>query len=214
MKAFLLSIALAALGQTQALNGIHAPVSRNVTLPADEASFNLTITAKLDSTARQVKEALQKAGAPNPTVVAAGIGQAPFRVFNSGADVIYLATFSLPARSSSEVTRALIDLGTRLPDPLTSVQMSVTYAPSAERLEATRQSLLPQLRDEAQKEAVSLAAASGVTLGPLKAVNDTSGGAYLLARNGDFTSLSVFVSPVPPIVTYTFRLELVFDVQP
>ena len=211
MKALFVSLTFAALCHAQGFDGIHAPVSRSVHIPADEASFNLTVTAKLDSTAKQVKEALQSTGAPNPTVVATGLGQTPIRVLDTAADVLYSATFTLPAASAAGVAKALADLSTHPPAPLTSMQLSVTYRAGDARVEALRRTLLPEMRDEAQKTAEGLAAASGVRLGALRAVNDTAGGAYRVARIGNFSAISGFVTSVPPTIPYTFRLELVFD---
>ncbi len=52
-------------------------------------------------------------------------------------------------------------------------------------------------------------------LGRLRAVNENpAGGVYLAARNGDFSAIIGFVSPFPANISYTFRLELVFDTIP
>ena len=74
-KRFLLFTVLSCVAAAQTPDGINAPVSRTVTLTADEAAFTISIAATLDSTQQQVKQALQNAGLPNPTVVATGLGQ-------------------------------------------------------------------------------------------------------------------------------------------
>jgi len=216
MKTLLLSLMSAALCSAQALSGIHAPATRNVVIPADEASFNVTVSATLESTAKQVKEALQSAGAPNPTVVATSIGAVGrFPISISGPQLVYSATFALPAASAAEVAKGLLDLSTHLREPLTSLQLNVTYAPSEARVDQVRQTVLPQLREEALKTAQALAATAGVKLGRLRAANENPpNGMYLAVRNGDFSSITGIRSPYPINLPYTIRLELVFDTIP
>ena len=72
---FVLFTVLSCAATAQTLDGINAPVSRTVTIPADEAAFTIIAAGSLDSTPQQVKQALQNAGLPNPTVVAIGLGQ-------------------------------------------------------------------------------------------------------------------------------------------
>ena len=71
---FVLFTVLSCVATAQTLDGINAPVSRTVTIPADEAAFTIIAAGSLDSTPQQVKQALQNAGLPNPTVVAIGFG--------------------------------------------------------------------------------------------------------------------------------------------
>jgi len=219
MKTFLFAVVFAGLCHAQALSGIHAPAMRNINIPADEASFNVTVTAALESTAKQVKEALQNAGAPNPTVVATSIGASNrLPILRSAPEMTYSATFALPAASAAEVAKGLLNLSTHLTEPLTGVQLSVTYAASDARIQAVRESLLPQLREEALKAAQAIAAAAGVKLGRLRAANENpANGIYLAARSGDFAVgrlIGGILSPFPPNLAYTFRLELVFDTVP
>jgi len=217
MKTLLFSLMFAGLCHAQALSGIHAPVARNVSIPADEATFNIMVSAKVDSTARQVKEALQNAGALNPTVVALSVGASRSGALAGAPEVTYSATFTLPAASAPEVAKGLLSLSTHLPDPLTFLQLNVAYAPSPAKLEEVRQTVLPQLREEAIKAAQAIAAAAGVKLGRLRAANENpTGGVYLAASRigGDFSSISGFISPFPPNIGYTIRLELVFDTLP
>lgn len=215
MKTLLVSLMFGGLCHAQALSGIHAPATRNVNIPADEASFNVTVTAILDSTAKQVKEALQAAGAPNPTVVAISVGPSRTGRIVGSPEVFYSATFTLPAASAAEVAKGLLNLSTHLREPLTGLQLSVTYAASEAKVQEVRQTVLPQLREEALKAAQTMAAAAGVKLGRLRGANENpAGGVYLAARNGDFSSITGFISPFPLNISYTFRLELVFDAIP
>ena len=217
MKTLLLSLMVAGLCHAQVPGGIRGSASRSLNIPADEASFNVTVTAALESTAKQVKEALQNAGAPNPTVVATSIGvPSRFPISVGGPQLVYSATFTLPAASAAEVAKGLLDLSTHLREPLSFLQLNVTYAPSEARLEQVRQTVLPQLRDEALKAAQAIAAAAGVKLGRLRAANENPpNGMYLASRiGGDFSSITGFVSPFPINLAYTIRLELVFDTLP
>ena len=216
MRTLLFSLLFASQCHAQALSGIHAQAIRNVNIPADEASFNISVAAKLDSTAKQVKEALQNAGAPNPTVVATSIGgQNREPLLGGGPEIAYSATFTVPAASAGEVARGLLNLSTHLTAPLTALLLNVTYAASETKVAEVRQSVLPELREEALKTAQGLAKASGVTLGRLRAANENpAGGVYLAARNGDFSSITGFLSPFPIGIPYAIRLELVFDAIP
>jgi hypothetical protein len=175
------------------------------------------VSAKLDSTTQQVKQLLQDAGALNPTVVANSVGAARSGAVGMAPEVFYSATFTLPAASAADVAKSLLNLSTHLPNPLTSLQLGVTYAASDAKVEAVRQSVLPQLREEALKAAQTIAAAAGVKLGRLRAVNENpTGGVYLAASriSGIFFSTAGFISPFPPNIGYTIRLELVFDTLP
>lgn len=216
MRTLLISLVFAGLSLAQVISGIHAPVTRSVGLAADEATFNVTVTARLDSTVQQVKQALQNAGAPNPTVVATNVG-APNRFPISGGspELVYSATFTVITASSAEVAKGLLNLSTHLTDPLNSLQLNVRYAASQAKVDELWQSLLPQMREEAQKSAVSLAAAAGVKLGRLRAANENpANGIYLAARNGDFSRIGGVIGPYPVSIPYTFRLELVYETIP
>src|ERR1035438_1069326 len=94
--------ALSWVAAAQTFDGINAPVSRTVTLPADEAAFTIAAAANLDSTAQQVKQSLQSAGLPNPTVVAIGLGQDTSIYPPGPAQVLYSATVTIPAGSAMD----------------------------------------------------------------------------------------------------------------
>ena len=216
MKTQFLLCAIAGLCQAQVLSGIHASASRNVAISTDEAAFNVQVTGKLESTAAQVKNALQEAGAPNPTVIATGLGGRTNEA-NSLVQIIYSATFTLPSANAVEVTKGLLNLSTHLPGTLISLQSSVSYAASQARIEAMRQSLLPQLRDEAMKSAQAQAAAAGLKLGRLRAATDFPGAQYAYAASrlgGDFSAVTGFILTAPLPLKYTFGVELVFDAIP
>ena len=217
MKTLLLCIAIAGLCQAQNFSGIRGSASRSVNVPPDEATFNLQVTGKLDSTVAQVKSALQNAGAPNPTVTATGLGGRTNEP-NSPAQIAYSATFTLPAKSAAEVATGIQNLSANLPSTLTSLQMSVSYAATDARVEAVRQSLLPQMRDDAMKSAQTQAAAAGLKLGRLRSVTDVPSAprfAYAASRlGGDFSVITGVIGIAPPPLAYTFGLELIFDTNP
>ena len=128
---------LACVAAAQTPDGISAPVSRTVTLTADEAAFTITIAATLDSTQQQVKQALQSAGLPNPTVVATGLGQASYP--SGVAQILYSATATIAAGSAMDTAKLLETLRAHLPDPLQSLQYSVAFNPSQATIDAARQ---------------------------------------------------------------------------
>src|ERR1035437_731187 len=202
----------------QTFEGISAPASRTVTLAADEAAFTLTVAASLDSTQPQVKQALQDAGLPNPTVVATGLGQNTSQYFSGPVQILYSATVVIPAGAAMDTAKSLEALRTHLPDPLQSLKYSVAFDPSQATVDAMRQVVMPQLLDESRKLAQSLAAATGVKLGAIRSIGDSAGVYAVLVptpvlRLGDFL-LGTLSSSLPSSTQVTFSLNVVFATAP
>ncbi len=224
MKAIflLLFAALSWVAAAQTRDGISAPASRTLTLTADEAAFTITVAGTQDSTQPQVKQALQSAGLPNPTVVATGLGQDNSRYPPGAAQVLYSATVAIPAGSAIDTAKSLEALRNHLPDPLRSLQYSVAFTPSQAAVDAMRQVILPQLLDDSRKLAQSLAAAAGVKLGAIRSISDSAGvvgGMGLpaaVARSGDFSQIVIYdpltgrPPSLPSSTQYTFYLNVVF----
>jgi len=205
----------AAIGQT--LDGINAPASRTVTIPADEAAFTILAAGSLDSTPQQVKQALQNAGLPNPTVVAVGLGQDSSRYPPGPAQMLYSATVTIAAGSAIDTANRLEALRTHLPAPLQNLQYSVAFNASQAKVDAIRETVLPQLMEESRKAAQALAAAAGVKLGSVRAVSD-AGGVYAYvgtSRALYSSSLLGYPSALGSSGTqYTFYLNVVFATAP
>jgi parvulin-like peptidyl-prolyl isomerase len=213
---FLLFTVFAFVAAAQAVDGISAPVSRTVTLEGDEAAFSMTVGATLDSTAQQVKEALQNAGLPNPTVVATGLAQATTEWFAGPVQILYSATVTLAAGSATDTAKSLEALRTNPPAPLQSLQYSVAVRPSQAAVDAMRQTVLPQLLNESRKLAESLAAATGIKVGATRAISDF-GGIYAYVNTAAFIYdplTSVLPSPLSSSTQYTYSLNVVFAAVP
>jgi hypothetical protein len=223
---FLLFIVFACVTGAQTPDGISAPVSRTLALTADEAAFAITVAGTLDSTQQQVKEALQSAGLPNPTVVATGLGQDNSMYPPGAAQMLYSATVAIPAGSAIDTAQRLETLRIHLPSALQSLQYSVAFNFSQAAVDAMRQVVLPQLLDNSRKMAQSLATASGVKLGAIRSISDSAGGVggigvpVAASRNGDFSQI-VFYDPatgspssLPSSTQYTFYLNVVFAAVP
>jgi hypothetical protein len=210
----LLSCAAAA----QTVDGINAPATRTVTIPADEAAITIIAAGSLDSTPQQVKQALQNAGLPNPTVVAIGLGQDSSRYPPNPAQMFYSAAVTIAAGSAIDTANSLERLRTNLPAPIQNLQYSVTFNASQAKVDAMRETVLPQLMDESRKLAQSLASAAGVKLGGIRAISDAGGVfAYAASRIGDFSSLLLgYPSALVPAsgTQYTFYLNVVFATAP
>jgi hypothetical protein len=215
---FLLLFALSWVAPAQMPDGINAPASRTVTLAADEAAFSIIAAATVDSTQQQVKQALQNAGLPNPTVVATGLGPDSSTNPPGAVQILYSGTVAIPAGSALDTAKNLETLRTHLPAPLQNLQYSVSFNPSQAAVDAMRQVVLPQLLDESRKSAQSLAAAAGVKLGAIRWISDSGGvvGAVILdpstgSRIGGFSSFLLGAPYSPPSNTqYTFYLNVVF----
>ena len=220
MKHLLLLLlpALACVATAQTFDGINVPVSRTVTLAADEAAFTITAAATLDSTPQQVKQALQTAGLPNPTVVATGLSQDAYAYPPGAAQMQYSATAAVPAGAAMDMARSLEVLRAHPPAPLQSLQYAVAFNPSQATVDAMRLTLLPQLLDDARKSGQSLAAAAGIKLGPIRSIGDSAGvyAAVGAQRSGDFSSLLLGgLSYSPPSTNqYTFSLAVLFATVP
>ncbi|MEO8596545.1 MAG: hypothetical protein ABI759_24720 [Candidatus Solibacter sp.] len=217
MKTFLSLILAVVPGilHAQGAEGIHAPASRSITLPVEEAKFQVMISASLETTAQQVKRSLQEAGAPDPTVVLIALGPSFERV--SGPPLAtFSATFTIAAGASTTLVKSLVDLRGHLAAPLVSLNFGVSYGAAAATVEAARQAMLPQLVEASHATAQMLAAASGVKLGAIRATNE-GGAVYANASRvgaiigGDFSGL---IQTQPSSTKYTFSLELVFATLP
>ena len=215
---FLLLTVFASVGAAQAVDGINAPVSRTVTLDGDEAAFSMTVAAPVDSTAQQVKGALQNAGLPNPTVVATGLVQATTQWFAGPVQMLYSATVTIAAGSATDTAKSLEALRTNLPAPLQSLQYSVVTRPSQAAVEAMWRVVLPLLLGESRKLAESLAAATGVKVGALRSISDSTGGVYAYVnRTASFLYdplTSGLLSPLSTSTQYTYSLNVVFATVP
>jgi uncharacterized protein YggE len=203
----------AAMAQTS--DGISVPVSRTVSLLTDEVTFTIRTAATLDSTAQQVKQALQAAGLPNPTVVGTGLGPDNSNLPLGGVQILYTATVTIPASSAMDAGKRLDALRTQLTDPLRSLQYSFTSNASQAAVDAMRQVVMPQLMDDARKRAQSLAAASGVKMGAVRSISDSPAGAYGVLVPGSPGGLGDFpILIAPPSTTqYTYYLNVVFAAQ-
>ena len=212
---YLLFIVLSCVATAQTFEGISAPASRTVTLAADEAAFTITVAATLDSTQQQVKQALQNAGLPNPTVVATGLGQDSSAWFAGAAQMLYSATVAIPAGSAIDTAKSLEALRTHLPAPLQSLQYAVAFNPSQTTVDAMRKIVMPQLLDDSRKLAQSLAAANGLKVGAIRSISDSAGavgGAYVAAaRLGTiYDPLTGLLPSLPSSTQYTFYVNVVF----
>jgi hypothetical protein len=216
---FLLLIVLSSLTTAQTLDGINAPASRTVTLTADEAAFTISVAATLDSTQAQVKQALQNAGLPNPTVVATGLGQDTSTYPPGGAQILYSATVTIAAGSVMDAAKGLETLRTHLQAPLQNLQYSVAVNPSQATVDAMRQIVMPQLLDDSRRLAQTLATATGVKVGAIRSISDSAGavGGVLASRlSGDFLPVAIYdpltgnLPSLPSSTQYTFNVSVVF----
>jgi len=210
--------ALCCAATAQTLDGINAPASRTVTIPADEAAFTILAAGSLDSTPQQVKQALQNAGLPNPTVVAIGLGQDSSGYPPSAAQMLYSATVTIAAGSAIDTANRLEALRIHLTEPLQNLQYSVAFNASQAKVDALRETVLPQLMEESRRAAQALAAAAGVKLGGVRLVSDSGGVyAYVAASRAPYFSSLLLGYPsalASSGTQYTFYLNVVFATAP
>ena len=210
---------LSCAATAQTVDGINAPVSRTVTIAADEAAFTIVAAGSLDSTPQQVKQALQNAGLPNPTVVAIGLGQDSSRYPPGPAQMLYSATVTIAAGSAIDTANRLETLRTHLPAPLQNLQYSVAFNASQAKVDAMRQTVLPQLMDESRKLAQVARGGGGSQVG------GRSGGQRfgrrlrvrrrVSARRFQQPSARLSICALPSSGTqYTFYLNVVFATAP
>jgi uncharacterized protein YggE len=93
----------------------------------------------------------------------------------------------------------------------------VAVNPSQATVDAGRQAVLPQLLDDSRNLAQSLAAATGVKVGAIRAISDsagTVGGALIpVLRIGDFSGMIGILDPLTSAASsmqYTFYVNVVF----
>ena len=225
---YLLLIPILSPLAAQTSDGINVSVSRTVNLAQDEAAFTIIATGSLDSTEQQVKQALQDAGLPNPTVVATGLGQDTSVYPPGAAQILYQATVTIPAGSARDAAKSLENLRLHPPAPLKTLQYSVAFNAGQATRDAAWQSALPQLLADARKQAQSVAAAAGVNLGAIRSINDsTTGPVSGVFAFGSVAVLTGGISGVPypgnvipanllgiSPAQYTFSLNVRFAVAP
>ena len=169
----------------QVTDGVSTSVTRTVTLTADQADFSLIVAVPLDTTQEQVVQLLQEGGFANLTSTGTSLTQTYDYSTNPPATqtlLVYQFTMSVAAGEFGSTAKAAEALRAKLPAPLQSFQYAAGLNASPTTVEAMRQTLLPQLFEEARKKARTLAAAAGLTLGAIKGVSESyysSGNTYL-----------------------------------
>jgi hypothetical protein len=231
----------AALAGAQSPSVIAVPVSHTVTLEADQVDFTISLTAPLSTTVAQVKQALNAAGLPNPTVVATGLGSPLLGISYGGSTgtvplapyllLQFSATASVPPFSATTVAQGLEALRQHPAAPLSSLTYTAAFSVSAPALEAARQAALPRMMDDARKSAQSIAAATGLKLGAVRSLSEGGNVGAVLGqaayiynpvgvlsatlRSGDFSSLLVTPRPVTAnsSTIARFNLTVTFSTQ-
>ncbi|HEY1497087.1 MAG TPA: SIMPL domain-containing protein [Candidatus Solibacter sp.] len=183
MRIFSLILLGCAAACAQSIDGLSVSVTRNVTLAADEAAFTVLASAAIDVTAEQALQVLQTAGLQNLSVAGTGLGQTYSYPEPSAVQVINQINFTVPAAALRDAAKKLEALRLAPPQPLAGLQYSAIVNTGAATVEASRQTILPQLLAEAQKKAQFLATSAGVKLGAIKGVSESSYGVYALVGN-------------------------------
>jgi len=173
----------AAAAFAQYNDGISVSVNRTVTLAADEAAFTVLAATGLDTTAEQVMQIFQTAGLPNLSFTGTALGQTYNYPDAAAVLTVYQLSFTVPAAGLKEAAKKLEVLRLTPPELLKSLQYSASVNAGAATVEASRQTLLPQLLAEARRKAQFLADTAGVKLGAIKGMNETSYGVYAMVTS-------------------------------
>ena len=199
-------------------DGITASVSRTSTLAPDEAAFNVVVSSALGVTRQQISDALQTAGLPASSLTAA-VTQAndysyPPDVPLPPTQLYYQFSFSAPATDLNTVNQKLEALRGAPPDPLQVVRYQSYLQVSGAAIETERQRVLPLLLADARKRADTLAAAAGLRLGAIAAVNDSSyvpaaiSGYLISSTVGGFSSSSGSSGGLQPVYTLSVKFAV------
>jgi hypothetical protein len=218
MRLICLFLFLTCSAYGQFTDGIATSVNRSITLTADEAAFAVIAGAGLDTTAQQVTQIFLDAGITNLSATGAGLGQTFDYTRNPPpmqTAVFYQFAFTVPAAGLKDATKKLEALRISPPALLESMQYTAALNASQATVDATRQTLLPQLFADAQKKAQTIAAAAGLKLGAIKGVSESvysNGGGYFnwigtSSFLGGFTSASNGTG-----TQYTFSAAIIFGV--
>lgn len=217
MKALFLLFCVSALAYAQ--DTISASAMRNVTLPPDQAVFDVVAWADVSTSQDQVVQSLLSVGITAPNLVSVTSS-----VDCSGNTVLsYEFRPTVPFASWQATADKL--------GRLSNASFSVTGSASDTVIEQARQQVVPQLIAEARKSAERTARQSGQTLEQLVGVSDGMAlGAYLLGfsttleRSGDFsqslaptcasTSTSSSSSTIGQSLSIPFQINLTFTVLP
>lgn len=155
----------------QLTDGVATSVTRTVLLTADEADFSLSASANRDTTQQQITQVFLDAGISGLTLTGTGVWPSYDPTIQT--QVTYQFTFSVPAAGLKDTVKKMDALKTNPPDLLKGLQYSAVLNASPSTVDATRQTLLPQLFAEAQKKAQTLAAVAGLTLGAAKSMSES-----------------------------------------
>src|SRR6478672_1756751 len=159
--------AFLAFGQLSA-DGVATSVTRPVTLTADQADFSVVAGAALGTTQQQINQVFLDAGVSNLSLSGTSLNQNydySTNPPNIQTLVVYQFTFSVPAAGLKDAAKIMETLRAKPPDLLKGFQYSASLNASQATVDAMRQTLLPQLIADAQKKALTLAAAAGLKLG-------------------------------------------------
>ena len=114
-----------------------------------------------------------------------------------------------------DAARGLETLRTHLQAPLQNLQYSVAVNPSQATVDAMRKVVMPQLLDDSRRLAQTLATATGVKVGAIRSISDSTGavgGVYLAAARlvTIYDPLTGNLPSLPSSTQYTFYVNVVF----
>lgn len=170
----ILMLALTAGSALAQLEGFTASVSRSVIVPAEEAVFQITASARLDVSEQQVATALAEFGVTSKDLVQVGVESAfVFGGLTPSPRASYIFLITVPYARWRELALKLSDATRKPPEAINTLQFNAAAQSTTKAVDDARQRLLPEMLAEARRKAELLAQAAGVGLGAIEGISET-----------------------------------------
>ena len=156
---------------------ISVTASKNVDLAPEEISFDVDVSTDQDTTLEEVIQAIQNTGITTRDFQSVRSG---YGYRSEQPELRYSFGFSAPFTRLQEIIAKLeAARGTPRGKKRMDLDFSLEGAgPRDNTVEQAKQSIMPDLISEARRKGQLLAAAAGVTLGPIYSINNEGSGSY------------------------------------
>jgi hypothetical protein len=192
-KLWLLSLVLSGVAWPQQVsldaNSIVVTASRTLVLAPTDVSFNLNVNADVTTPMDQILATVDFGLTTDNLVSISTYPVGPVYGPPDPSRITYTFRLTVTVSQMKDTLAKLDSLRKNAPDGIDLTYSTGAFGPDQVAVQAAREKALPDLMNDARNRAQSVAAAAGLKLGNIQAVNDSS--AYPVG----------YVGPVQPVVT-------------
>ena len=168
-------------------------VSRNSTVQPDQVAFSVSVNTIFETSTETLLGILLKAGISAADMVGQGINVS----YSQGSPVenYYNFEFKIAPAGMQDIAGKLNALRQKLPEGVTQIQFTASLSASTKAVNDARLRILPDLIAEARQRAEVLARLSGLNLGAIESISDSTNPYYsFYSSQGFVQTFSVSVS--------------------